>query len=125
MRISKRTWIDRLKRRPSRPRASGRGGARFSQRGVAMIAVAACISVVAVLTAEFSTNTTTGWVAATNNRDNMRAEFLARSAIEVAEVLVRAQSEIIEPSGMGGMMGLDDVTALSPIISTAIGGSKE
>jgi general secretion pathway protein K len=125
MRIPRRTWIDRLKRRTSRQRASGRGGAQFTQRGVAMIAVAACISVVAVLTAEFSTNTTTGWVAATNNRDNMRAEFLARSAIEVAEVLVRAQSELIEPSGMGGMLGLDDVTALSPIISTAIGGSKE
>ncbi len=100
-------------------------GKHFTQRGVAMIAVAACISVVAVLTAEFSTNTTTGWVAATNNRDNMRAEFLARSAMEVAEVLVRAQSELIEPMGGGGMFGMGDLTEMSPIISTAIGGSRE
>lgn len=124
-----------------------RSGSRFTQRGVALIAVTIAISVIAVLTVEFSANTTTTWVGATNHRDQMKAEFLTRSSMEIAEVLIRAQQEFggamdamgggggggpmdADAGGLGGMnpmgmMGGGDLTEFSGLISTAIGGSRE
>lgn len=73
-----------------------RRGPAFTQRGIAMIVVAVCISVIAVLAAEFSTNTTTDFIAATTARDRMRAHFLARSAMNLGELIIRVQKDVLD-----------------------------
>ncbi|TMQ11838.1 MAG: hypothetical protein E6J90_33155 [Deltaproteobacteria bacterium] len=65
--------------------------ARNRQRGVALMAVMISIAITLVIAGEFGTSTTGDLVAAANYRDQMRAHFLARSAVNLSELLIRVQ----------------------------------
>ncbi|HTL36753.1 MAG TPA: hypothetical protein VL326_26645, partial [Kofleriaceae bacterium] len=67
---------------------------RDKQRGVALIAVLIAIAITIVITGEFGNATTTDISAAANYRDQMRAHFLARSAQNLAELVIRIQSRL-------------------------------
>lgn len=79
-----------LGRRPSSP-ARRR---RTRQRGVALFAVMIAIAIVLVFTGEFGTSTTVDLMAAANYRDQMRAHFLARSALNLSELVIRIQQRL-------------------------------
>jgi general secretion pathway protein K len=74
----------------SAPRAPG----RRKQRGVAIITVLIAISLTLVLTNQFSTTTNIDLIAAANYRDQMRAHFLARSAVNFSELVIRLQQKL-------------------------------
>jgi general secretion pathway protein K len=69
---------------------------RFTQRGVALIAATVAIVIISVLTTEFSANTNIDYMAAANVRDNMRAQFLARSGVNLARLVIKVQTDLID-----------------------------
>jgi len=73
--------------RPARPR-------RRRQRGIAIITVLIAISLTLILTNQFSTTTNIDSIAAANYRDQMRAHFLARSAVNFTEIVIRLQQKL-------------------------------
>jgi general secretion pathway protein K len=67
---------------------------RNRQRGVALVAVMVAIAVALVVVNEFGTSTSVDLMAAANYRDQMRAHFLARSAMNLSELVIRVQQRI-------------------------------
>lgn len=67
---------------------------RHKQRGVALLSVMIAIAITIVISNEFGTSTSTDMIAAANYRDEMRAHFLARSATNLAELVVRIQQRL-------------------------------
>ena len=78
---------------------------RNRQRGVALLSVMIAIAITIVISNEFGTSTSTDMIAAANYRDEMRAHFLARSATNLAELVVRIQQRVDNmPKSMTGGM---------------------
>ncbi|MGN6106060.1 MAG: hypothetical protein ACTHU0_13210 [Kofleriaceae bacterium] len=77
----------------ARPR-NHRRAKRRRQRGVALLTVLIAISVTLVMTNQFSTTTNVDLIAAANYRDQMRAHFLARSALNLSEIVIRLQQRV-------------------------------
>jgi type II secretory pathway component PulK len=67
---------------------------RNRQRGVALIAVLISIAISLVIVNEFGTSTSVDLTAAANYRDQMRSHFLARSALNLSELVIRIQQRI-------------------------------
>ena len=67
---------------------------RNRQRGVALVAVMIAIAIVLVIANEFGTSTNVDLMAAANYRDQMRAHFLARSAVSLSELVIRIQQRL-------------------------------
>ncbi len=68
----------------------------FTQKGVALLAASVAIAITSVMVTEFSTNTTVDFYAAANARDSMKAHFLARSAQNLAHLIIRVQTDVID-----------------------------
>jgi len=75
--------------KPATPR-----GKRRRQRGVALVAVMIAIAITLVISQEFGTSTNVDLLAASNYRDQMRAHFLARSAMNLSELVIRVQQRL-------------------------------
>ncbi|HEX7841237.1 MAG TPA: hypothetical protein VF469_27350 [Kofleriaceae bacterium] len=67
---------------------------RNRQRGVALVAVMIAIAITLVIANEFGTSTNGDLMAAANYRDQMRSHFLARSAINLSELVIRVQQRL-------------------------------
>lgn len=67
---------------------------RNRQRGVALVAVMVAIAITLVIANEFGTSTNVDLMAAANYRDQMRAHFLARSAMNLSELVIRIQQRL-------------------------------
>jgi Tfp pilus assembly protein PilX len=67
---------------------------RVRQRGVALVAVMIAIAITLVISNEFGTSTNGDLMAAANYRDQMRSHFLARSALNMSELVIRVQQRI-------------------------------
>src|ERR1041385_5060921 len=80
----------RLGRRPVSPARRKRN----RQRGVALIAVMIAIAITLVIANEFGPSTPGDLRAAANYRDQMRAHFLARSAMNLSELVIRIQQRM-------------------------------
>jgi general secretion pathway protein K len=80
---------------------------RDKQRGIALIAVMIVLTITIVITNEFGTATNIDLAAASNYRDEMRAQFLARSASSFGELVIRIQQRLDNTKipGMGGTLG--------------------
>jgi Tfp pilus assembly protein PilX len=85
--LRERTRRGRAPRTPVRRR-------RDRQRGVALIAVLVAIAVTLAISNEFGTSTNIDLIAAANYRDQMRSHFLARSATNLAELVIRIQQRL-------------------------------
>jgi general secretion pathway protein K len=73
-----------------------RAGRHFTQRGVALIAVTVALALTAVVVTDFSTNTTVDMRAASNIEADMQAHFLARSAMNLSELIIQVQTGFID-----------------------------
>jgi general secretion pathway protein K len=93
------------------PRASARRKRilRAQQRGVALIMVLGAITILTVILAEFQEEAGTEATAAIADRDALKAEFAARSAIQLARLLIASEPTIR--------------TAIGPLLSLMMGGS--
>lgn len=85
---------------------------RNKQRGVALIAVLIAIAITIVISNEFGTATTSDISAAANYRDHMRAHFLARSAQNLAELVVRIQGRIDNIKEFQGQVQITDYASM-------------
>lgn len=103
-------------------------GPRFSQRGIALIAVTFVLAVLTVTTMQFRYDTNIDYASAANARDAMRAHFLSRSVMSLATLLVKVQHDVLDRSRRQlSQLGLPDVQIADfiSIIETAMCGSKE
>jgi general secretion pathway protein K len=78
-----------------------------NERGVALIAVIVAVGLGAVIAYDFSRQTNIDIRAASNHSDAMRAHFLARSALNLSELVVRLQQRIDNVQELGGMQITD------------------
>jgi len=93
------------------PRFAGQGGgwrAKLAQRhrsrkqrdrqsGVALLVTISALSLLIALVAQFSYGTTVDVSQAANARDEVRAHYLARSAMELSRMLIKIQLKFVEP----------------------------
>jgi general secretion pathway protein K len=79
-----------MSRAPSN-RATVRARRRKRERGVALIMVLGAIAVMVVMLAEFQDEAGAEFAAATAARDSVQAEYFARSAINLARLLIAAE----------------------------------
>lgn len=83
------------------PRTLGRGPVRPAsrkrrqrRRGIAIVTVMLAIAFTLVLSNQFGSSTNIDMIAAANYRDQMRAHFLARSASNLSELVIRLQQRL-------------------------------
>jgi len=81
---------------------------RRKQRGVALIIVLICIAVTLTLTSQFGTSTNVDILQAANHRDSMRSHFLARSALNLSELVIRLQQRIDNIKELRGSVQITD-----------------
>lgn len=100
----------------SEPTVTGQKGqkgqkrqARAERRGVALVMVLGALSILTVLLAEFQEEASAEQAAAIADRDALKAEYLARSAVNLSRLLISAEPSIRAP--------------ISPILGFAFGGS--
>lgn len=92
------------------PRRSPRVAAA-ERRGVALVIVLAAISILTVLLAELQDEASSESAAALADRDALKAEYAARSAVNLSRLLIATEPTIR--------------TALAPILMMAMGGSTQ
>lgn len=69
-------------------------GSRKHRRGVALILVLGAIAVLTVLLTEFQDEASAETAAAINERDALKAEYMARSAINLSRLLIAAEPTV-------------------------------
>jgi hypothetical protein len=95
---------------------------RKRQRGVALIVVLISIAIVITITNQFGTATVTDTLAAANYRDQMRAHFLARSSLDLAELVIRLQMRL---DNIKMLRGKVQITDFADQVMLAFCGSEE
>jgi general secretion pathway protein K len=81
---------------------------RRRQRGIALVMVMIAIAITLVITNQFGTATNVDIMAAANYRDQMRAHFLARSSLDLAELVIRLQQRIDNIKEYRGQVQITD-----------------
>ncbi|WP_438026268.1 general secretion pathway protein GspK [Sorangium sp. So ce233] len=91
-------------------RARRRLRARGDRRGVALVMVLGAITVLTVFLTELQEETSTELSAALADRDALRAEYYAKSAVNLSRMLIAAEPSVSAAIGpMLGMLGMKDV----------------
>jgi len=78
----------------ARGRARQRQKRRARERGIAIIMVVAAISVLTVMLAQFQDDTSAAVASATADRDSVKAEYMARSAVNLARLLIAMEPTV-------------------------------
>jgi general secretion pathway protein K len=95
----------------------------FTQKGLALVAVAAVTAFIGVATAEFSYNTNIDFAQAANARDDMRAYFLARSGMNLSRLVIKVQKDVFDKYRK--YLGDVQLADYLPMLTGVFGGSKE
>jgi len=92
------------RRRPARPLSPARRDRRA--RGVALIIAVISITLLTVVATEFAYNTRVDLQLAANQRDEVRAYYMARSGISLGRLLLRFQKQINQTPmpNLGGLL---------------------
>jgi general secretion pathway protein K len=91
---------------------------------VAIIMVTVALVLMAAVGFEFSTRSTIDVMSAVNARDDMRAHFLARSGVNLAQLMIRVQGDFIDRA-KNNMMPDIQLSDFAGMFMGAFGGSKE
>lgn len=70
---------------------------RDGQSGVALLITISALSLIIALVAQFAYGTTVDLAQAANARDEVRAHYLARSAMSLSRMLIKIQLKFVEP----------------------------
>ena len=98
-------------------------GGRFTERGIALMAVTTVLAIAAIVTVEFSYDTNVDYLAAANARDDMRAHFLARSGMNLSRLVIKVQKDIFDRYRK--YLGDVQLADYLPLMIGAFGGGKE
>jgi Type II secretion system (T2SS), protein K len=108
-----------MSRKPTKSRRRRRR--MFTQQGIALIAVTLALSGILLLSDQFGTRANVDLMAAVNHRDQMRAHFLARSALNLSNLVIRLQQRIDNIQQLQGIQ----ITDFADLLMTAFGGDAE
>lgn len=75
-------------------RARARRRRRGAERGIAIIMVVAAIAVLTVMLAQFQDDTSASVASATADRDGVKAEYMARSAVNLARLVIATEPTV-------------------------------
>ena len=103
-------------RTAARAPRSARGGAFGPQRGVALILVLTTLAILTSIGVEFSYSTRVNLKLAENLRDELRAYYLARSAVNMSRLLLHFQKQL---DGAGGQAAAGLQRALGAVQGAA------
>lgn len=81
---------------------------RRAKRGIALVTVLIAIAMTLVISNGFGTATNIDLIASANYQDQMRAHFLARSAANLSELVIRLQQRIDNVKELRGMVQITD-----------------
>lgn len=98
--------------------------ARGRQHGLAMLAVITAVALCMVIINEFSTATTIDVFQSRNNLDQMRGHFLARSSLNITELLLRLQRRVDKDTS-GLIPPGTQITMFADQLMMAFGGDHE
>jgi general secretion pathway protein K len=105
-------------------RRTRRRAPMFTQKGIALIAVMLAMATILIMTNGFGTKTTTDAISAANTRDQMRAHYLARSSLNLTELVIRLQQRLDNIGGpLKGVQITDD--KIVGLLMAGFGGGKD
>ncbi len=90
-----------------------------------MLAVVTAVAICMVIVNEFGTSTTIDMMQARNNRDQMQAHFLARSSLNLTELIVRLQLRLDTASKDFEQLQGVQITDFADPLMAAFGGDAE
>lgn len=92
--------LSRARRIPgSRRRPSQVARSRRRQRGAALIMVLGSLTILAVMLSEFQDEMSTEFASAMSDRDALKAEYAARSAVNLSRLLIAAEPTVRQAAG--------------------------
>lgn len=93
------------------------------QRGIALIVVTVTLSVLGAAISDFGFNARVDLEAAANARDQLRAEYLARSGIQLARLLIKVQQSVLDRNRQ--FVGDIQISDFAPYLVKAFGGEPD
>ena len=94
------------------------------QSGFALLVVVVSVAVLGAVVSEFGYNARVEFEAAANARDQLRAEYLARSGINLSRLLIKVQSSVVDP--INKQLRSDfQITQFAPFLLGAFGGDAD
>jgi general secretion pathway protein K len=103
----------------ARWRGHGRRGRR--QRGAALLLVVTSLAILTVVSTEFTYDTRINYAAAVNQRDALRAHYLARSGMALGRLLIKVQQSVVDPNRR--YVGDLQVSDFAPYLMAAFAGT--
>ena len=93
------------------------------QRGIALMVAAVTIAVLGAVLSDFTFNARVDLEAAANARDQLRAEYLARSGIQLSRLLIKVQQTVLDPNRK--YVGDVQIAEFAPYLMRAFGGEPD
>jgi general secretion pathway protein K len=95
------------------------------QAGFALLVVMTTVAVLGAVVGEFGYNARVELEAAANARDTLRAEYLARSGINLSRLLIKVQTKVIDPLNKMGNGSDIQIIEFAPYLLAAFGGGED
>jgi type II secretory pathway component PulK len=93
------------------------------EKGFALLVVAVTLAVLGALAEDFAYNTRVDLEAAANSRDQLRAEYLARSGIQLSRLLIKVQQSVLDRNRQ--YIGDIQIAEFAPYLIKAFGGEAD
>jgi general secretion pathway protein K len=93
------------------------------QAGIALVVVTVTVAVLGATVADFAYNSRVDLEAAANARDQLRAEYLARSGIQLARLLIKTQQSVLDRNRQ--FVGDIQLMDFAPYLIKAFGGEAD
>jgi general secretion pathway protein K len=93
------------------------------QAGIALIVVTVTIAVLGAVVGDFSFNARVDLEAAANARDTLRAEYLARSGMQLSRLLIKVQQAVLDKNRQ--FIGDIQIADFAPYLMKAFGGESD
>ena len=98
-------------------------GRRGRQAGIALVIVTVTTAVMGAVVGDFAYNSRVDLEAAANGRDELRAEYLARSGIQLSRLLIKVQQSVLDRNRQ--FVGDIQISDFAPYLVKAFGGSAD
>jgi len=96
---------------------------RRRQTGIALIVVTVTLAVLGAVIGDFSFNARVDLEAAANARDTLRAEYLARSGMQLSRLLIKVQQSVLDKNRQ--FVGDIQISDFAPYLMKAFGGESD
>jgi len=95
------------------------------QAGIALIVVTVTLAVLGAVVGDFSFNARVDLEAAANARDTLRAEYLARSGMQLSRLLIKVQQSVLDQPQVRKFIGDVQIGDFAPYLMKAFGGAAD